>query len=85
MLRKSVCVVIGPPIALDIWSVGTIMLSCLTGKFPIFNASDDTEALMEIATILGRKKMEKCAQLHSWSSRHHPSTVSDISGQIEPS
>ncbi|KAG8906788.1 hypothetical protein FRC01_007895, partial [Tulasnella sp. 417] len=50
--------------ALDIWSVGTIMLSFLSGKFPIFNANDDVEALMEIAAILGKRKMEKCAQLH---------------------
>lgn len=56
------------PIALDIWSVGTIMLSFLSGKFPIFNANDDVEALMEIAAILGKRKMEKCAQLHSEGS-----------------
>ncbi|KIO31104.1 hypothetical protein M407DRAFT_68455 [Tulasnella calospora MUT 4182] len=54
--------------ALDIWSVGTIMLSFLSGKFPIFNANDDVEALMEIAAILGKRKMEKCAQLHSEGS-----------------
>lgn len=53
------------PLALDIWSVGTILLSFLSGKFPIFNANDDVEALMEIAAILGKRKMEKCAQLHS--------------------
>ncbi|KAG8908179.1 hypothetical protein FRB99_008722 [Tulasnella sp. 403] len=51
--------------ALDIWSVGTILLSFLSGKFPIFNANDDVEALMEITTILGKRKMEKCAQLHN--------------------
>ncbi|KAG8865425.1 hypothetical protein FRB96_000316 [Tulasnella sp. 330] len=51
--------------ALDIWSVGTILLSFLSCKFPIFNANDDVEALMEIATILGRKRIEKCAQLHN--------------------
>ncbi|KAG9002360.1 hypothetical protein FRB94_003976 [Tulasnella sp. JGI-2019a] len=51
--------------ALDIWSVGTILLSFLTCKFPIFNANDDIEALMEIAAILGRKRIEKCAQLHN--------------------
>ncbi|KAG8956707.1 hypothetical protein FRC04_000185 [Tulasnella sp. 424] len=53
--------------ALDIWSVGTILLSFLSGKFPIFNANDDVEALMEIAAILGKRKMEKCAQLHNRS------------------
>lgn len=51
--------------ALDIWSAGTILLSFLSCKFPVFNANDDIEALMEIAAILGRKRVEKCAQLHS--------------------
>lgn len=41
------------------------MLSFLACKFPIFNANDDIEALMELAAILGKRKMEKCAQLHS--------------------
>ncbi|KAG8916543.1 hypothetical protein FRC02_003754 [Tulasnella sp. 418] len=52
-------------VALDIWSAGTIMLSFLCCKFPIFNANDDIEALMEIASIIGKRKMEKCAQLHN--------------------
>ncbi|TRM60110.1 kinase-like domain-containing protein [Schizophyllum amplum] len=51
--------------AIDVWSVGTILLFFLTGKFPIFQSSDDTEALMEIATIVGKQKMERVAALHS--------------------
>lgn len=42
-----------------------ILLFFLTGKFPLFQSSDDVEALMEIATIIGRKKMERVATLHS--------------------
>ena len=45
--------------------MGTILLSFLSAKFPIFNANDDVEALMEITAIIGKKKMDKCAQLHS--------------------
>ncbi|KDQ15378.1 hypothetical protein BOTBODRAFT_108590 [Botryobasidium botryosum FD-172 SS1] len=52
-------------VAIDIWSAGTILLSFLACKFPIFNANDDIEALMELAAILGKRKMEKCAQLHN--------------------
>jgi len=52
-------------IAIDIWSAGTILLSFLACKSPIFNASDDIEALMELAAILGERKMEECAQLHN--------------------
>ncbi|KAL1762399.1 kinase-like protein [Schizophyllum commune] len=51
--------------AIDVWSVGTILLFFLTGKFPIFQSSDDTEALMEIAAVIGKQKMEKVAALHS--------------------
>jgi cell division control protein 7 len=51
--------------AIDVWSAGMILLFFLTGKFPLFQSSDDIEALMEIAAIIGRKKMEKTATLHS--------------------
>ncbi|PIL37510.1 hypothetical protein GSI_01204 [Ganoderma sinense ZZ0214-1] len=51
--------------AIDVWSAGMILLFFLTKKFPIFNSNDDTEALIEIATIIGRRKMEKTATLHS--------------------
>jgi cell division control protein 7 len=51
--------------AIDVWAAGTILLFFLTGKFPLFQCTDDNEALMEIATILGKKKMEKTATLHS--------------------
>lgn len=51
--------------ALDIWSAGTILLCVLGCKFPIFTASDDVEALMELAAVYGRRTMEKCGKLHS--------------------
>lgn len=51
--------------AIDVWSAGTILLFFLTGRFPLLQSSDDVEALMEIAAILGKKKMEKTATLHS--------------------
>jgi cell division control protein 7 len=51
--------------AIDVWAAGTILLFFLTGKFPLFQCADDNEALMEIAVILGRKRMEKVALLHS--------------------
>lgn len=57
-----------PFVAIDVWSAGMILLFFLTGKFPLLQSSDDVEALMEIATIIGRKKMEKTATLHSTCS-----------------
>lgn len=57
-------------VALDIWSAGIILLCFLTRRFPFFNSNDDTEALVEIAAMFGRRKMERCAVIHSksWSS-----------------
>ena len=52
-------------IAIDVWSAGMILLFFLTKKFPLFQSNDDTEALMEIAIIIGRRRMEKTATLHS--------------------
>jgi len=54
-------------ISIDIWSVGIVLLSFLTRRFPFFQSSDDTEALMEIAAIFGKKKMDAAAALHSKS------------------
>ncbi|KAG6848438.1 hypothetical protein H0H93_016951, partial [Arthromyces matolae] len=51
--------------AIDVWSAGVILLVFLTGKFPIFQSNDDTEALMEIATIIGYTRMADVATLHS--------------------
>ncbi|PSR80981.1 hypothetical protein PHLCEN_2v6571 [Hermanssonia centrifuga] len=51
--------------AIDVWSAGMIFLFFLTRKFPLFQSSDDVEALMEIAAIIGKRKMEKTATLHS--------------------
>ena len=51
--------------AIDVWSAGMIMLFFLTGKFPILQANDDVEALAEISSILGKKRMERTATLHS--------------------
>ncbi|KAF5387874.1 hypothetical protein D9615_000835 [Tricholomella constricta] len=51
--------------AIDVWAAGMILLFFLTGKFPLLQSNDDTEALMEIATIIGYKEMENVATLHS--------------------
>ncbi|KAI9816570.1 MAG: hypothetical protein M1827_001702 [Pycnora praestabilis] len=49
---------------IDIWSVGVILLTILSRRFPFFNSTDDIEALIEIATIFGTRKMKACALLH---------------------
>lgn len=56
-----------------------IMLFFLTGKFPLFQSNDDIEALMEIASIIGKRRMELAATLHCES--HLSVKVSDLDWQ----
>ncbi|KAJ7487428.1 kinase-like protein [Mycena galericulata] len=63
--------------AIDVWAAGTILLFFLTGKFPLFQCADDNEALMEIAVILGKKKMERTATLHSRTFATNVPSVTD--------
>lgn len=49
---------------IDIWSAGVILLTILSKRFPFFNSADDVEAMIEIATIFGTKRMKACAFLH---------------------
>ncbi|KAF6748918.1 kinase-like protein [Ephemerocybe angulata] len=65
--------------AVDIWSAGIILLFFLTRKFPLFQANDDIEALMELATILGKTVMEKVATLHC---RIFSSNVPSIQSEV---
>lgn len=50
--------------AIDIWSVGVILLTILSKRFPFFNSADDVEAMIEIATIFGSKRMKAGGLLH---------------------
>lgn len=49
---------------IDIWSAGVILLTLLSRRFPFFNSPDDIDALVELTTIFGLKKMQECANLH---------------------
>jgi cell division control protein 7 len=69
--------------AIDMWSAGMILLFFLTGKFPLFQSNDDVEALLEIACIVGRRRMEKVATLHCERlSEAHPVTY--INSVLQP-
>lgn len=50
--------------SIDMWSAGVILLTLLTRRFPFFHSADDIDALLEITTIFGRKKMKEAALLH---------------------
>lgn len=49
---------------IDIWSAGVMLLTLLSRRFPFFNSTDDIEAIMEIMSIFGIKKMKDCALTH---------------------
>ncbi|KAH8885565.1 serine/threonine protein kinase Hsk1 [Thozetella sp. PMI_491] len=49
---------------IDVWSVGVILLTILSRRFPFFNSADDVEAMIEIATIFGTRRMRLAGQLH---------------------
>ncbi len=49
---------------IDVWSVGVVLLTILSRRFPFFNSADDVEAMVEIATIFGTKRMRAAGQLH---------------------
>lgn len=49
---------------LDIWSAGVILLTIMSRRFPFFNSADDVEAMIEIATIFGHRRMRIAGQQH---------------------
>lgn len=51
-------------IKIDVWSAGVILLTILAQRFPFFNSADDIEAMIEIASIFGQRRMKHCAQMH---------------------
>ena len=39
-------------------------MTLLARRFPFFNSSDDVDAMIELSSIFGRKKMRACAAMH---------------------
>lgn len=68
---------------IDMWSSGVLLLSFLSKRFPFFNSMDDIEALIEIATIFGRRKMEACALLHGSVFETTIPTIKEVPYQFE--
>ena len=46
------------------WSAGVILLTLLGRRFPFFNSADDVDAMIEMASIFGTRRMKAAAVLH---------------------
>ncbi|KAM3413885.1 hypothetical protein BST61_g10559 [Cercospora zeina] len=62
---------------IDVWSVGIILLTILTKRFPFFHSADDIDAFIELATIFGRRKMREAALLHGQVLQTNIPTISE--------
>ncbi len=56
-------------VAIDLWSVGVILLTLLTRRYPFFHSTDDCDALVELACIFGNDEMAAAARSYDriWS------------------
>eukprot|EP00854_Cymbomonas_tetramitiformis_P005206 gene5206-6331_t len=65
--------VAGQTCAVDMWSVGVVMASLLTGRFPFFSTGqDDQAALTEIAILCGGEAIEQLAHSIGLNLRELP-------------
>ncbi|CAG7937736.1 unnamed protein product [Penicillium nalgiovense] len=49
---------------IDMWSVGVILLTLLGRRFPFFNSADDIDAMIEMSSIFGTRRMKAAAAMH---------------------
>jgi len=49
---------------IDVWSAGVILLTLLARRFPFFNSADDVDAMIEMASVFGKKRMQMVAAMH---------------------
>ncbi|KAI9892604.1 MAG: hypothetical protein M1814_001297 [Vezdaea aestivalis] len=68
---------------IDVWSAGVILLTILARRFPFFNSTDDIEAMIEVSTIFGIRKMKSCAMLHGSNFETSIPTVSEKGYSLE--
>lgn len=69
--------------SIDMWSVGVILLTILSRRFPFFHSADDIDALLEITTIFGRKKMKEISLLHGQVFETNIPSYSDNGHSLE--
>jgi cell division control protein 7 len=62
---------------IDIWSAGVILLTLLARRFPFFNSADDVDAMIEIASIFGKRRMKAVAAMHGSIFETNIETIGD--------
>ncbi|KAI8923987.1 kinase-like domain-containing protein [Entophlyctis helioformis] len=71
--------VVNQTCAIDIWSVGVILLSIVAGKFPFFQSCSDEDALLEVAHIFGLEAMRQvAASFHQRAKHRQPHPMRDL-------
>ena len=68
---------------IDVWSAGVMLLTILSRRFPFFNSADDVEAMIEISTIFGGKRMKQAGLLHGCVFESSIPTISQQGFSLE--
>ena len=68
---------------IDIWSAGVILLTLLARRFPFFNSADDVDAMIEMASIFGKRRMKAVAAMHGSVFETNIETIGDRGFTLE--
>lgn len=68
---------------IDVWSAGVILLTLLARRFPFFNSADDVDAMIEMASVFGKKRMTAAAALHGQVFETNIETIGDNGFNLE--
>lgn len=69
--------------SLDIWSAGIILLTIMSKRFPFFHSTDDIDAVIELASIFGRRFMQRAALKHGQLFESNLPTITDHGYRLE--
>ncbi|ORY11794.1 kinase-like domain-containing protein [Clohesyomyces aquaticus] len=69
--------------SIDMWAAGVILLTMLSRRFPFFHSADDIDALLELTSIFGKKKMRDISLLHGQVFETNIPSYSDNGHSLE--